>query len=375
MKLVALILAFFVLCLARGLGIGSVDEVLEPSMDPSNGEKAAASGGGGGADFEEDWQEQNTDQWNVYNPSDITTFVDIGGGDYVLQHGDGSTGGDRFYGLEANTDHGSGAFYIDFNYRGNGNQFSDIWFLSNGTPDFGGNDPVGTDRFYVQFSNANSVRLWRRDAGGTTTISPLTNIGSHNTPRDFRLVVGAEVGNQRTIELWLDPNGTPQRVINETVSTTGLTLGTKWGFYDQGFSSASLVRFGTVTMNNGAAPALQVVTIEWESAAQTSPGDFANTPVIRMRVNTSDGGSTLNEITPSLTFGGSAVNGVDYDVVGPVAIPAGTVDGALVDVAPIDILGANNSGPPECIMTIDADASYDIGPEGTHTHTIQDAVP
>src|SRR5256886_9406021 len=108
-------------------------------------------------------------------------------------------------------------------------------------------------------------------------------------------------------------------------------------------------------------PSVSVVATDADASEQgPDPGEFTFTRT----------GDTSFDLTVNYTLGGTAQNGTDYQQPGTsVTIPAGAAS-ATVTVTPID--DAEAEGDETIVLTLTADAAYDVGSPNRATITIHD---
>src|SRR5205823_6244273 len=108
-------------------------------------------------------------------------------------------------------------------------------------------------------------------------------------------------------------------------------------------------------------PSVSVVATDADASEQgRDPGEFTFTRT----------GDTSLDLTVNYTLGGTAQNGTDYQPSGTsVTIPAGAASATLA-VMPIDDTEAESD--ETVVLTLTADAAYDVGPTNSATVTIHD---
>src|SRR5213082_1247742 len=108
-------------------------------------------------------------------------------------------------------------------------------------------------------------------------------------------------------------------------------------------------------------PSVSVVATDADASEQgRDPGEFTFTRT----------GDASLDLTVNYTLGGTAQNGTDYQQPGTsVTIPAGATS-ATVTVTPID--DAEAEGDETVVLTLTADAAYDVGSPNSATITIHD---
>ncbi|PYM16528.1 MAG: hypothetical protein DME18_01195, partial [Verrucomicrobia bacterium] len=131
--------------------------------------------------------------------------------------------------------------------------------------------------------------------------------------------------------------------------------------YDVGSPDTATV---TIHDNDQPSPGNPTVTVVASDANASEQGPDSGTFTI------SRTGDTSSALTVNYTFSGTAQNGTDYQQVGTSITIAAGASSATITVTPID--DTQVEGDETVVLSLSADAAYDVGSPGSATVTIHD---